>query len=110
MYRRQIHEKLLIAVEQGDLLNVQLAIKQGANINEIPWGMESVLMRAIRCRHSSVAEYLIEQGVDLGYHYEKTSSPRGPTKSMQETARDYAEFYDLPGIVDLIDRRMGHCR
>ncbi|XP_022111972.1 uncharacterized protein LOC110991107 [Acanthaster planci] len=110
MYRRHIHERLLIAVEQGDLPNVQLAVQQGANINEIPWGMESVLMRAIRCRHSLVAEYLIKQGVDLGYHYEKTSSPRGPTRPMQETARDYAEFYDLPDIVELIDRKTGHFR
>ena len=31
-------------------------------------------MRAIRCRHSDVAEFLIEQGVDLGYHYEVSTA------------------------------------
>ncbi|XP_033629511.1 ankyrin repeat and SOCS box protein 2-like [Asterias rubens] len=108
MYRRQIHEALLIAVEQGDLPNVQLAVKRGADINEIPWGMESVLMRAIRCRHSDVAEFLIEQGVDLGYHYEKTSSPR--ERKPHETARDYAEFYKLPDIVQLIDTKRAYRR
>ncbi len=38
-------------------------------LSYLQWGMESVLMRALRCQQKEVAEYLINNGVDIGYHY-----------------------------------------
>nr|XP_054755619.1 uncharacterized protein LOC129261553 isoform X1 [Lytechinus pictus] len=102
MYRPQQQELLITAVEQGNKAEVETCLNMpGTDINEKPWGMESLLMRAIRCNHKDVAELLMERGIDV-----EPDSPRSETKDCrQKSARDYAEFYGMPDIVKKIDEQ-----
>ncbi|XP_071490380.1 uncharacterized protein [Diadema antillarum] len=105
MYKMQVQERAINATEQGDLDDLNTAIKLGANINEVPWGTESLLMRAIRCGHEEVAKYLISAGIDVNYIYVKSDSPREATGDRHETARDYAEFYKMHHVLEMLNAK-----
>lgn len=106
MYKLQLQERLSNAVEMGDLLDVDTCLRMGAKLDEIPWGTESLLMRAIRCKQREVAEHLIKKGIDVNYVYVKSDSPRSETANYRdETAREYGQFYNMPDIVEMIDKR-----
>ncbi|XP_077997265.1 uncharacterized protein LOC144450502 [Glandiceps talaboti] len=98
-YKKDLQETLINAVEQGDLQSAACCIQKGADVNDIPWGTESLLMRAIRCRHSRVAKLLIDNCVDTKYQYLVSESPR-----KCKTAKDYCDYYNMPDVRDAIER------
>ncbi|XP_077866519.1 uncharacterized protein LOC100376119 [Saccoglossus kowalevskii] len=100
-HKKELLEILKNAVEQGETDVARSTIQKGVDVNEIPWGTESLLMRAIRCRHADMAQLLIDSGVNLQYEYLKSTSPK-----TVETAADYCKHYDMPGILMRIQTKL----
>ncbi|XP_070569348.1 ankyrin repeat, SAM and basic leucine zipper domain-containing protein 1-like isoform X2 [Ptychodera flava] len=101
------NKNIPMAVDDGDAKLTKSLLGQGADINTITDTGESLLMRAIRHRHWEVCELLINQGIDVAYVLElKHETSNGKYETTRETARTYALRYQMPDVIQLIDKKL----
>ncbi|XP_077997768.1 uncharacterized protein LOC144450894 [Glandiceps talaboti] len=101
------NKNIPMAVDDGDAKLTKSLLGQGADINTMTDTGESLLMRAIRHRHWTVCELLINHGIDVAYELElKHESSNGKVEITKDTGRTYAQRYSMPDVLQLIDKKM----
>ena len=85
------NEQLLQGAENGNLEQVQAALKQHADVNAVNFLNVSALMFAVSNRHYNVAQYLLEKGADSNL-----------VDNMGYTSLHYAVLKSLPDMVKLL--------